>query len=81
MSNFLGEQFALPVAVESLRTTRNQPRSGETIRVSAADPLNLVGIVVPGERVAANSGKVIAFRDGIVIPHDERPAPSMAMAG
>jgi len=81
VSNFLGEQFALPVAVESLRTTRNQPRSGETIRVSAADPLNLVGIVVPGERVAANSGKVIAFRDGIVIPHDERPAPSMAMAG
>jgi ATP-dependent Lhr-like helicase len=81
VSNFLGEQFALPVAVEFLRATRNQPASGETIRVSAADPLNLVGIVVPGERVAANSGRVVAFRDGIAVQPDERPALSMAIAG
>jgi ATP-dependent helicase Lhr and Lhr-like helicase len=72
VSGFLGEQFALPVAVESLRAARKQPLSGETITVSAADPLNLVGIVVPGERVPANSGKVVAFRDGVAIPSDER---------
>ena len=68
VSNFLGEQFALPVAVESLRAIRNQHPSGELITVSAADPLNLVGIIVPGERVAANSGKVAAFRDGVAVP-------------
>jgi len=68
VSNFLGEQFALPVAVESLRTIRNQQPSGEIITVSAADPLNLVGIIVPGERVAANSGKVVAFRNGVAVP-------------
>jgi ATP-dependent Lhr-like helicase len=72
VSGFLGEQFALPVAVDSLRATRNQQPSGETITVSAADPLNLAGIIVPSERVAANSGKVVAFRDGVAVQPDER---------
>ena len=71
VGNFLGEQFALPVAVESLRAMRNQQPSGELITISAADPLNLVGIIVPGERVAANSGKAVAFRDGIAVPPSE----------
>ncbi|HEX4542691.1 MAG TPA: DEAD/DEAH box helicase [Candidatus Acidoferrum sp.] len=72
VSGFLGEQFALPVAVESLRQLRNQQPSGEIIAVSAADPLNLVGIVVPGERVPANSGKAVAFCDGVAVEPDER---------
>lgn len=72
VSGFLGEQFALPVAVESLRAQRNLPATGETITVSAADPLNLVGIVVPGERVAANSGRLVSFRDGVALPAEER---------
>ncbi|HKW62585.1 MAG TPA: DEAD/DEAH box helicase [Candidatus Acidoferrum sp.] len=71
VSNFLGEQFALPVAVESLRAMRNQQPFGEIMTVSAADPLNLVGIIVPGERVAATSGKVVAFRDGVADPPSE----------
>jgi len=72
VSGFLGEQFALPVAVESLRALRNLPPSGETVAVSAADPLNLAGILVPGERVAATSGRFVAFRDGVALPHEER---------
>ena len=71
VSGFLGEQFALPVAVESLRARRKQSPAGEITAVSAADPLNLVGIVVPGERVAANSGKAVAFRDGVAAGTDE----------
>jgi ATP-dependent Lhr-like helicase len=74
VSGFLGEQFALPVAVESLRAMRKQQPSGETITVSAADPLNLVGILVPGPRVAANSGKFVFFRDGVALPQEERPS-------
>jgi len=73
VTGFLGEQFALPVAVESLRALRNLPPSGEAIAVSAADPLNLVGILVPGERVAANSGRFVGFRDGVALPPEERP--------
>ena len=67
VSGFLAEQFALPVAVESLRATRAMPPSGETVTLSAADPLNLAGILVPGERVPAISGKVVAFRDGVAV--------------
>ena len=72
VDGFIGEQFALPVAVESLRATRKMPLTGETITVSAADPLNLVGILVPGERVPAISGRTVRFRDGIAVP-DEVP--------
>ena len=72
VSDFLGEQFALPIAVESLRAMRQQPPTGETVTVSAADPLNMAGILVPGERVAANSGKFVTFRDGVVA--EEEPA-------
>jgi len=71
VSGFMGEQFALPVAVESLRAMRKQEPSGEVVTLSAADPLNLVGIVVPGERVAAISGKTVSFRDGVAVPPEE----------
>jgi len=72
VSGFLGEQFALPVAVESLRAARKQPPTGETVTISAADPLNLVGIIVPGERVPAISGKYVAFRDGVAVEPEFR---------
>ena len=67
VSGFLGEQFALSMAVDSLRAQRNQQQTGELVTISAADPLNLVGIIVPGERIAANSGKLAAFRDGVAV--------------
>jgi ATP-dependent Lhr-like helicase len=71
ISSFIGEQFALPIAVESLRAMRSIQPTGEIITISAADPLNLAGIVVPGERVPAISGKHVSFRDGAVV---ETPA-------
>jgi ATP-dependent helicase Lhr and Lhr-like helicase len=75
VTDFLGEQFALPIAVESLRAMRREPTAGETVTVSAADPLNLVGIIVPGDRVAANSGAFVTFRDGVAAGE---PAPAFA---
>src|SRR5207248_4053316 len=71
ITTFIGEQFALPIAVESLRAMRNIPNTEEIITISAADPLNLAGIVVPGERVPAISGKHVSFKDGAVV---ETPA-------
>ena len=67
VDGFLGEQFALPVAVESLRSARKLPPGGEVVTVSAADPLNLVGIIVPGERVPAISGRTVSYRDGVAM--------------
>src|SRR5262249_32653043 len=81
VSGFLGEQFASALAVESLRAQRGLPPSGETVAVSAADPLNLVGIIVPGEKLAANSGRVVAFRDGVAVSPDERPGVTVLAAG
>jgi len=67
VDGFLGEQFALPVAVESLRSYRKLPQNAnaERVVIAAADPLNLVGIVVPGERIPAISGRNVTFRDGM----------------
>jgi ATP-dependent Lhr-like helicase len=71
VSGFIGEQFALPIAVESLRAMKSLPPGGEIITISAADPLNLAGIVVPGERVPAISGKQVSFRDGALVDNPE----------
>jgi ATP-dependent helicase Lhr and Lhr-like helicase len=67
VSGFLGEQFALPAAVESLRATRAEPPTGETITISAADPLNLAGIIVPGAKVLAISSRFVTYRDGVAL--------------
>ena len=80
VDGFLGEQFALPVAVESLRATRRLAPDGETITLSATDPLNLVGILVPGERVPAISGRSVSFRDGVYAEDDEHHTPVQASA-
>lgn len=71
VSGFLGEQFALPVAVESVRAIRKTEPSGEIVTVSAADPLNFAGILLPGDRIAANSGKTITLRDGVPVEMDD----------
>jgi ATP-dependent Lhr-like helicase len=68
VDGFLGEQFALPVAVESVRALRKLDAAQGTITISAADPLNLVGILVPGERVPAISGNSVTYRDGSPVP-------------
>jgi len=73
-AQFIGEQFALPVAVESLRAFRSEPPTGQIITISAADPLNLVGIVVPGEKVPAISGRFVRFQDGVAIGDTNQPA-------
>ena len=80
VDGFIGEQFALPVAVESLRAARKLPPTLETITLSAADPLNLVGIIVPGERVPAISGKIVSFRDGVAVQEAERSGMPQSMA-
>jgi ATP-dependent helicase Lhr and Lhr-like helicase len=72
VDGFLGEQFALPVAVESLRAHRKLPpnANSERVTIAAADPLNLVGIIVPGDRIPAISGRSVAFRDGALDAED-----------
>jgi len=65
VTGFVGEQYALPGAVEALREVRRRERTGEVVRLSASDPLNLVGIVLPGARVPALRTRFVTYRDGL----------------
>ncbi len=67
VAGFSGEQFALPEAVGSLRQARRHNASMDMVTISAADPLNLIGIVVPGERIAVNANERILLRGGVPI--------------
>ncbi len=62
ISGFAGEQFALPAALQSLREARREGlRLDLDVSVAAADPLNLLGVVIPGERVPAVAGKSVGW--------------------
>lgn len=67
VAGFVGEQFALPEAVDALRAVRRKKDAPETVIVTAADPLNFVGILTPGARVSPYSNQVIAYRSGVPI--------------
>jgi ATP-dependent Lhr-like helicase len=65
VSGMSGEQFALPDAVERLREVRRIPADGALVTISAADPLNLAGIVTTGERIRIAGRTRIVYRDGV----------------
>jgi ATP-dependent Lhr-like helicase len=60
-----GEQYALPSAVEQLAQVRRTPRQGERVAVNAVDPLNLVGLVVPGASVPSVRTHRVTYLDGV----------------
>src|SRR5262249_6399462 len=62
VAGFSGEQFARPEAVGLLRETRRRPANGAFVSISGADPLNLVGILTPGAKLAALTGNRLLYR-------------------
>jgi ATP-dependent Lhr-like helicase len=67
VAGFAGEQFALPEAVGLLREVRRKPASGGLVSLSGADPLNFVGILTPGPKLASVTPNRLLYRDGIPI--------------
>ena len=67
LGGFSGEQFATAEAVQLLRSIRRTEVDGSMISVSAADPLNLMGIVTPGGRLSAAAANRVLYRDGVPI--------------
>jgi ATP-dependent Lhr-like helicase len=67
VASVTGEQFALPEAVALLRETRRAALSGTSISISAADPLNVVGTLLPGAKIPALTGNRVLYRDGVAI--------------
>ena len=74
LSGFAGEQFALPEAVDIARAVRRSPATGKPVQLSAVDPLNLTGVVTPGQRVAAILGNVVTYVDGVPLSDGEMPS-------
>ena len=69
-----GEQFALPEAVGLMRRIRRKAPSGQPVPVSAADPLNLTGILTPGPRIAKSTRNRVVYRDGVPVAAHEAGA-------
>jgi ATP-dependent Lhr-like helicase len=67
VGGFSGEQYALPEAIGLLRSVRREPGGGELVAVSGADPLNLVGILTPGDAVPAVATNRVLYRDGVPV--------------
>jgi ATP-dependent helicase Lhr and Lhr-like helicase len=67
VASITGEQFASPEALALLRDTRRAPLSGTFASVSGADPLNVVGTLLPGTKVPAITGNRVLYRDGAAV--------------
>jgi ATP-dependent Lhr-like helicase len=67
VAGFSGEQFAAPEAIGALRDARRRPHARQLVSLSAADPLNLVGIITPGARLVSLAGNRLLYRDGVPI--------------
>jgi ATP-dependent Lhr-like helicase len=67
VSGVSGEQFALSEAINTLRSLRKTTPKGELITISGADPLNLLGILAPGSRLATIAANRMLFRDGLPV--------------
>lgn len=67
VAGFSGEQFALPEAIGTLREARRRENDLQLVSLSAADPLNLIGILTPGARLPALTGNRMLYRDGVPI--------------
>jgi len=80
VSGLPGEQFALPEAVELARQIRRTKSDGQAVVISAADPLNLCGIITPGDKVPAVASTQITFRDGAPVTTCEADSSQMTVA-
>ena len=67
VAGVVGEQFALPEAVALLREVRKHPSDGTLVSLSACDPLNLLGTLLPGNKVPAVAGNRLLYRDGVPV--------------
>ena len=81
MTGSVGEQFALPEALDALRAVRREPKTDEVIRISACDPLNLAGILTTGPRIPAHLGAWITYRDGVPDLDDTSGSPPAVEVG
>ncbi|MYF81064.1 MAG: DEAD/DEAH box helicase [Chloroflexi bacterium] len=69
IQGLIGEQFALPEAIDRLRAVRRSAETGERVTIATSDPCNLVGILLPGQKVPSRLGAKLTLIDGV--PEEE----------
>ncbi|HEX4633402.1 MAG TPA: hypothetical protein VH163_06215, partial [Gemmatimonadales bacterium] len=79
VGGFSGEQYALPEAIGLLRAARKEEPSGALVSVCGADPLNLVGMITPGDPVPALATNRVLLRDGIPVAVQEGDGRSVRL--
>ncbi len=67
VGNVAGEQFALPEAIDVLRSVRNRESDGKSLTIHASDPLNMTGILESDQRISAHTATYLVYRDGQLI--------------
>jgi len=83
VAGYIGEQFALPEALDAVRAVRRSGPSGEEITLAPSDPLNLIGVILPGSRSDAAAAGRIRLIDGVpadLTPSDVRWLPNATTA-
>ncbi len=80
VTGFSGEQYAHPDAIDVLRGLRKQRPNGEQVRISAADPLNLTGVILPGPRIPAVASNAVTLTDGVVATAPDAVQPAIPTA-
>jgi len=75
VAGFTGEQFALPEAGEQLRAVAKRPLDGVAVQLSATDPLNLTGVILPGPRIPAQHARTVILTDGVLEQLSTDPIP------
>ena len=75
IQGLIGEQFALPEAIDQLRAVRRAAPEGERVTIAASDPCNLVGILAPGQKVASRLGAKLTLVDGVALESAGRGSP------
>ena len=78
IQGLIGEQFALPEAIDQLRAVRRAAPDGQIVTIAASDPCNLVGILLPGQKVPSRLGATLTLKDGV--PSEETPVSAAAAA-
>jgi len=80
VTGFAGEQYALPEALDEVRHVARSERKDAPVRLSAADPLNLSGVILPGKRVPAVRANSIVISDGLIVAPDAEHVPGRVAA-
>jgi ATP-dependent Lhr-like helicase len=79
IAGIAGEQFAMPEAVAALRAVRQRPLEGRFVCLSGADPLNLTGGLLAGDKVPHVAAARVLYRDGV--PVAQRVAGTVSFVG